>query len=58
MKTINRVRIITASNTKIEAEINKFFDSLQTKKNLNIKSVEVRDGNNNNIATILYSYTE
>lgn len=58
MAVVNRIRIITASNTKIEKEVNDFFDSLTDKNGLNIKSVEVRDGNNNNIATVLYSYTK
>lgn len=54
---INAVRVITASNTKIEKEINKFLYTLRNKTNLQITSCEIREGDNNNVATILYSYT-
>lgn len=54
---ISAVKIITASNTKIEKEINKFLYTLRNKTNLQITSCEIREGNNNNVATILYSYT-
>ena len=56
-----RVKIITTSNTKIESSINEFINKIENDPkiiNVDIKSVDVREGNGNNIATILYTYDE
>ena len=56
-----RIKITTTSNTKIESSINEFFNKIENDpktRNVDIKSVDVREGNGNNIATILYTYDE
>lgn len=56
-----RIKITTTSNTKIESSINEFINKIENDpktRNVDIKSVDVREGNGNNIATILYTYDE